>query len=84
LNDTKRGKALDRINEMVRWLREEVQKVVRDIEHCELLNPFLGTGYVGPQERSKRLQFRTAKAKEKIDGIVEEIIEDLRPTSCCS
>ncbi len=80
----KRREAVDRINEMERWLREEVQKAVRDVEHCELLNPFLGTGYVGPQERSKRLQFRTAKAKEKIEGIVEEMIEYLRPTSCCS
>ena len=74
----KRRKAIDRINEMERWLNEEVQEAIRNIKHCQLLNPFSGSAYVAPHERSKRSAFRRAEARKKILGIVAEMKREIR------
>ena len=75
-----RQKAIDTINEMERWLNQEVQDAIRSVEHCELLNPFSGSAYVPSAERSKRSAFRTKQARKKILGIVAAMKREIGPT----
>ena len=77
----KRREAVDRINEMERWLNEEVQKAIQNIEYCELLNPFMGRAPVSAAQRSKRRAFRTSEAHRKILQIVSDMKEQLRSTT---
>jgi hypothetical protein len=75
-----RRNAIDRINEMERWLNEEIQKLLNDYDDIELLNPFSGSGYVRKSERIKRSAFRTTTAQGKIIGIVNEVKRELGQT----
>lgn len=68
---SKRRVAIDRINEMERWLNQEVQAAIRGMSQCELLNPFAGKGYVSRAEKAKRAaDFRTEENRKKIEKIV--------------
>lgn len=80
----KRQQAINRINEMERYLNQEVQDAIRGVDHCKLLNPFSGRGYVPSAERSRRSAFRTEEARNKIVGIVAEMKREIGPTSSCS
>ncbi len=53
-NLRKRRQAIEEINEMERWLNQEVQDAIRSVGHCVLLNPFSGSAYVPSAERSRR------------------------------
>lgn len=68
-----RREAIDKINEMERWLNEEIQGLVDGVVETELLNPHSGSGHVSRSERIKRLAFRTEEVKRKISGIVGEV-----------
>lgn len=72
-----RREAIDRINEMERWLNEEIQQLVERTDSAELLNPFSGNGRVSPSERNKRSAFRTEAAGRQIRGIVAEVRRQL-------
>jgi hypothetical protein len=74
----KRREAIDRINEMERWLNVEVQNVIGSKKNCELLNRFTASAYVTLPEQRKRLAFRTEnEAKQKILGIIAEMRSEL-------
>ena len=73
----KRREAVDRINEMERWLNQEVQEAITGIDCCELLNPYSGSGHVSQSERSKRLAFRTDEAYQKIASIVSDLKQEI-------
>lgn len=75
----KRREAIDRINEMERWLIEQVQELVKDAADTELLNPYSGNGDVRKPERAKRSAFRTHDAQGKIAGIGAEAKRELPP-----
>jgi len=77
----KRRQAIDRINEMERWLNQEIKDVVCGVRHCELLNPLSGRVYVPSAERSRRSAFRTEEARKKIVGIVAETKREIGPSS---
>ncbi len=79
-----RRQAIDRINEMERWLNQEVQDAIRGVDHCELLNPFSGSTYVPSVERSRRSAFRTEEARKKIMGIIAEMKRQIGPTNSSS
>jgi len=72
-----RRRAIDRINEMERWLNQEVQRAIHKMKHCQLLNPFSGSAYVPAHERSNRSSFRTAEARDKILEIVAEMKREI-------
>ena len=55
----KRRTAVDRINEMERWLNQQVQLAVNGLKNCKLLNPYKGRAAVSAAERQKRQEFRT-------------------------
>lgn len=70
---SQRRDAINKINEMERWLNEEIQGLVHGAVDMELLNPNSGNGHVRPSERTKRSKFRTEDAQGKISGIVVEV-----------
>jgi len=80
----RRREAVGRINEMERWLNQEIQKAVDGADSCELLNPLSGRGYVSRSERSKRSAMRTGDAQRKIAGIVGDVKRELGLPSASS
>jgi len=76
-NPAKRRRAIDRINEMERWLNREVQAVIRDWDNCELLNPYSGSARVPSIENARRSSFRTKQARRKILGIVADMRQEI-------
>lgn len=74
-NLTERRAAIDRINEMERWLNQQIQAVILPHSQIELLNPYKGTGRRPPEEAAKRLAFRTAEAMLKIEEVAAAVLE---------
>ena len=60
---------IDRINEMERWLNEEIQVLVGSKVNVKLLNPYRGVGYISPTEKTKRKDFRTTQCERKIKAM---------------
>jgi hypothetical protein len=72
-NKHDRRVSVDKINEMERWLNEEIQGLILKLKKGSLLNPYNGAGYIPERKRSKRSQFRTGNADFKIKSIVTEV-----------
>jgi len=75
-----RREAIDRINEMERWLNEEIQALVDGVDDAELLNRFSGNGHVRKSDRIKRFAFRTEETRRKIADIVNNVKRELGRT----
>ncbi|RMP30653.1 hypothetical protein ALQ25_01312 [Pseudomonas coronafaciens pv. atropurpurea] len=73
-NPDERRISIDRINEMERWLNQEIQNLVAKSTSLTLINPYKGTGYIRKQERTKRASFRTKAAETKIDATVTAVL----------
>jgi len=69
--------AIDRINEMERWLNQEIQALVHGMKRWKLLNPYSGRSKLSETETKKRLGFRTQLARDKILGIVRAVHSEL-------
>lgn len=69
-DDTARRECIDNINEMERWLNEEIQKAIEEKTSVRLLNPFSGHGYLKKTERERRKAFRT----ENNGGIIFDLV----------
>ena len=76
-DDQERRVAIDRINEMERWLNQEVQEAIIELGGCELLNPYAGRGHLPQAEQVKRSAFRTDITREKILCIVSNLKEEI-------
>jgi hypothetical protein len=74
-------RGIDEINEMERWLNEEMQTVLVELKKCELINPFKGNSYIPQKERDKRQGFRKSTNKKKISGIVKAALKELKATN---
>lgn len=74
----KRQSSIDEINEMERWLNQEVQKSIKSVNNCTLVNAFSAKGYVSKKEQEKRKSFRTDTNKFKVEGIVTGVMEELK------
>lgn len=73
----KNQRGIDEINEMERWLNEQIQAALRDRKKCELINPFKGKAYISKEERKKRLSFRTIRNEKIISEIISSVIKEL-------
>jgi len=73
MDHAKRRYAVDRINEMERWLNLSIQDAIARIRGVALLNPCRGGGRLSASERRKRGQFRTVEAEEKLASIVDAV-----------
>lgn len=67
--------SIDRINEMERWLNEEIKAMAASKAGITLLNEYKGTGYISAEEKQKRAAFRTQECKDKIESIVAAVRE---------
>jgi hypothetical protein len=76
-NEQERRACIDKINEMERWLNEEIQKLILNTKRGALLNPYSSAGYISEAERIKRLQFRDDNSRSIIQGIVDEVEKEL-------
>lgn len=72
-DETFRRRSVDSINEMERWLNQEIQKRSKNWTNITLLNPLSGINYVKKDEREKRTTFRTAENEKKIHALLEEV-----------
>lgn len=72
-----RRTCIDNINEMERWLNEEIQKSIKGKKDVQLLNPFKGRNSLKKAEREKRNTFRTAKNSKKISSLVAAVASQL-------
>ena len=69
-----RRRAIDRINEMERWLNQEIQQVAIARADIELLNPYKGKGHISQDERDKRKAFRTSDAGAQIKAVAAAVL----------
>ena len=67
-NEDIRKNQIDEINEMERWLNQEIQILSGKYKSCNVANPYKGTGYVKRAEKDHRISFRTNENKIKING----------------
>lgn len=74
----KRQSSIDEINEMERWLNQEINESIEKLNKCILVNPFAAKGFVSKKEQDKRNSFRTAENDRKISGIVAEVMKELK------
>jgi hypothetical protein len=64
---------IDRINEMERWLNQEIQAAFSSTKDIALLNPYSGVGHVPSAEKDRRRKFRTDECGTKIKSIVSAV-----------
>lgn len=77
-NIGKRRMAVDKINEMERWLNQCVQSAINGLSSCRLLNPYEGKASISTAENQRRREFRTEENKQKIIAIVEAMLSEIR------
>lgn len=65
---------IDNINEMERWLNEEIQSAIKGMQNLKLLNPFGGLGYISEVEKRKRSAFRTPERLRQIESLVTAVM----------
>ena len=73
MDNAKRRYAIDRINEMERWLNLRIQGEIAHMRGVALLNPYGGGGRRSAVEHAKREQFRTAEAEKKLASIIDGV-----------
>lgn len=72
-----RRTCIDNINEMERWLNEEIQGAILGKKNLQLLNPFTGRGYLPQSEKEKRNTFRTPIRSKQISSLVAAVVEKI-------
>jgi hypothetical protein len=64
---------VDRINEMERWLNQEVRALVAKRPNIELLNEYAGKSHISVAEKARRAAFRTPAATAQIEALVAAV-----------
>ena len=79
----KRKKLVDKINEMERWLNQEIQKIIeeKNTNRCIVANPFKGD-YINKTKKQDREKFRTEENKQKIESIVSAVNREIKKFVC--
>ena len=79
-NREERKQSLEKINEIERWLNQEVQEAIKNVVGCELLNPYSGRSMPKHKQKDReklRKKLRSqSSVKQKINGILQEL-EDI-------
>jgi hypothetical protein len=73
-NKDDRRICVDRINEMERWLNQEVHAALSTRKDVVFLNRYHGRGYVSAAEKAKRAAFRTPECENKIKALVAAVV----------
>ena len=69
----RRRTAIDRINEIERWVNTRIATLLRDRPSCTLLNPYTGRGHVRAPQQQLRDAFRTQETTQKIDALINAV-----------
>jgi hypothetical protein len=72
-----RRACIDNINEIERWLNEEIQRAIAGKKELQLLNPFTGRGYLSQEEQRKRNAFRTQSRSKQISSLVAAVVKKI-------
>jgi len=72
-----RRKAIDRINEIERWVNTRISEILQGKPHRKLLNPHRGRGYVAAKKRQERYKFRTPAMAKKVEGLIRAVEKEL-------
>jgi hypothetical protein len=72
-DDNVRRYRVARINEMERWLNEEIQVMCKQHSAINFLNAYAGVGHVASAERDRRRAYRTDECRQKIGAIVAAV-----------
>jgi hypothetical protein len=72
-DEATRRVSIDRINEMERWLNQEVKSLVANKPNVMLLNEYRGKSHVSPEERAKRAAFRTPAATAQVEALIAAV-----------
>ncbi len=78
-DDTARRGCIDKINEMERWLNEEIHRAIEGKKDIQLLNPFTGRRSLPKLEQEKRKAFHTPNNSKKISSLVAEVLKQISP-----
>ncbi|WNO11165.1 hypothetical protein [Teredinibacter sp. KSP-S5-2] len=76
-DEHQRKQLVDQINEMERFLNQEINELSKEFELCVLHNPYSGKYGVNASERNKRAAFRTQENTNRINAIVNTVREIL-------
>lgn len=74
-NENKRIKSVEEINEMERWLNQEIQSTIKAFPKCELVNPYLGNGFIKKEIKKTRSLLHTDTNKFKINNIIIDVLK---------
>jgi hypothetical protein len=72
-----RRAAIERINEIERWVNTRIDELVRDRPSCEHLNRFNSKTYVQSDQRQLRNAFRTQETTQKVDALIAFVANEL-------
>lgn len=73
----RRRVAIDRINEIERWVNTLVGELLRDRPSCKLLNPYTARGHIKVAQRDLRKAFRTPDTTQKIETLIKAVENEL-------
>lgn len=73
--EPQRRELVDQINEMERFLNQEIDQLSKAFDNCTLHNPFRGSAWINASERERRASFRTTENTSKINEIVSQVRE---------
>ena len=77
LDDLTRRACIDKINEMERFLNEEIQRAIEGKTTIQLVNLYNGRGFISKTEKEKRMVFRTEINKKKISDLVVAVMKQI-------
>lgn len=77
-----RRDAINRTNEMERWVNQAIQEIVARHPRIGLLNPYIGKRYLIAEERARRAAFRMDDAnRAKVEALAAAVLEACRQAS---
>ncbi len=75
-NPETRRDAINRTNEMERWVNQAIQEIVARHSHIGLLNPYIGKRHLIAEERTRRAAFRMDDVnRAKVEALAAAVLE---------
>ena len=75
VQEPQRRELVEQINEMERFLNQEINQLSQAFDNCTLHNPLRGSAWINVGERERRASFRTTENTSKINKIVSKVRE---------
>lgn len=72
--------AIDKINEIERWVNTGIAELLQERPSCDLINPYKGLGHVPATQRQLRNNFRTPETTLRINALIKAVEKELTKT----